>query len=264
MYLTVKPIWRDEVCVILAGGPSLRNIESFGPQLKMCQNFITINDSWRLLPSNIKAVNYFCDSSWWSMQLQKNPRSIDGHRSFHEMIYSGFWITIDPGFFDHPQVHFLKSTGQRGLELDPSCLRHGSNSGYQAINLAVHLGAKKIVLLGYDMKVVGYQTNWHKEPRAEAKAYERCIQQSMLPHFPSLVQPLKDLGVEVINANPESELTCFTRTTLEDALRYLQPGYAAPGSNLETEIEGRTAQQEKSSNVPAPLVWEGEMENWRS
>ena len=163
MQFTVKPIWKDQTCVILAGGPSLRGFnfdEEIGGN---CKNFITINDSWRLLPSGTKAINYFCDHAWWSMQLQKNLRSLDGHTSFHDMIYRGFWVTIshDPGFIDHPQIHVLTNTGQRGLELDPSGLRHGSNAGYQAINLAVHLGAKRIVLLGYDMKVDGNRTNWH-------------------------------------------------------------------------------------------------------
>ena len=71
MQFTVKPIWKDQTCVILAGGPSLRGFnfdEEIGGN---CKNFITINDSWRLLPSGTKAINYFCDHAWWSMQLQK-------------------------------------------------------------------------------------------------------------------------------------------------------------------------------------------------
>lgn len=259
---------RSQTCVILAGGPSLKEFvkssfegnidDGIGYLVKNCKNFITINDSWRLLPNGTKAVNYFCDAAWWSMQVQKNPRSVDGLTSFHDMIYRGNWITgsNDPVFTDHPQVNVLKLTGQRGLELDRGGLRHGSNSGYQAINLAVHLGAKRIVLLGYDMKVDSLRTNWHNEVRTPAHAYAATIQQSMLPHFPSLIEPLKDLGVEVINATPNSDLTCFPMMSLEDALR-VDP-------KLISCVPGQAFQKSTISEESPFPVWEDEMLDWRS
>ena len=274
MQFTVKPIWKDQTCVILAGGPSLRGFnfdEEIGGN---CKNFITINDSWRLLPSGTKAINYFCDHAWWSMQLQKNLRSLDGLTSFHDMIYRGFWVTIshDPGFIDHPQIHVLTNTGQRGLELDPSGLRHGSNAGYQAINLAVHLGAKRIVLLGYDMKVDGNRTNWHNEPRPQANAYADVIQRSMLPHYPTLIEPLKKLGVEVINATPDSALTCFPMMSLEEALKTVDVfAHAIPTDEHINEYRKRydldpyPTKPEKEDVGPLP-TWDdlGQMEDWRS
>ena len=153
--------------------------------------------------------------------MQKNLRSLDSLTSFHDMIYRGYWVkgSYDSSFDEHPQVRVLKFTGQRGLELDPSGLRHGSNSGYQAINLAVNLGAKRIVLLGYDMKVNGHRTHWHNEQRQDASVFAGTIRDTMLPHFHTLIDPLKVLGVEVINATPDSALTCFPMMMLEEALR---------------------------------------------
>lgn len=262
----VKPIWLTEekpaTCVIFGGGPSLRGFK--WDQLVPTQlKFITINDSWRILPSWLKAVNYFCDASWWSMQMQKNPRSLDGHTSFHDLIYRGNWITgsNDPMFTDHPQVNVLNLTGQRGLELDRSGLRHGSNSGYQAINLAVNLGAKRIILLGYDMKVTGLRTNWHDEARPPAHAYSDTIRDSMLPHFPSIIEPLNQVGVEVINATPDSELKCFPMMSLKEALIYNSNEFKPTHDETRPRVIPTIDSDE--SNGPIPL-WEDEMLDWRS
>jgi hypothetical protein len=51
----------------------------------------------------------------------------------------------------YPALQLLQVSGQPGLDLRPGWVRTGGHSGYTAINLAVHLGATRIVLLGYDM-----------------------------------------------------------------------------------------------------------------
>lgn len=231
MKWTASKIYKDETVFILAGGPSLRRevlgsipkrYAGFdGNTLRKFGKIITINDSWKLAP--IGSVNYFCDDTWWTTQVSKNPWAPDpktgmGFRSFHDQIYKGFWVTSSQAFLDHPQIKVLKFTGERGLEKDPSGLRHGSNSGYQAINLAYHLGAKKIVLLGYDMKCQGNRTHWHNEERPLANAFSSVLEKSMLPHFASLVEPLKEAGIEVVNANPNSVLDCWPKASLEEIL----------------------------------------------
>lgn len=217
MRYEVKREWEGETCVILAGGPSLRTQDlTVAWNHPSLPRVITINDSWRL---NIYAhVNYFCDLRWWQFQLAKNLRSFDGIRSFHDQIYKGFWVCGGTGFEDHPQVRQLRFTGQLGLENDPTGLRHGSNSGYAAINLAYLYGAKKIILLGYDMHFEKPErTHWHEngleEPATLAKALENCI-----PLFNYLVEPLAAAGVTVLNATPNSALKCFPTCTLEEAL----------------------------------------------
>ncbi len=242
----VPKLWPGATVVILAGGPSLRT-QNIGI-LRNCK-MLTINDSWRLLPSFALATSkpfkcgqcmgvpdkrdpvcplcfgtgqcstcamYFSDASWWQQSMAVNRRSKDNEHSFHDAIYKGWWFSGSPDFRDHPQVNALRLTGQTGLEDDPAGLRHGSNSGYAAINLAVHLGAKKIILLGYDMRMERGRSNWHDEARPLAS--ESVYEQSMLPHFRSLVAPLRRLGVSVVNATPDSALECFPTATLEDAL----------------------------------------------
>jgi hypothetical protein len=194
---------KGETIYLLAGGPSL---QGFDPKPLKGKTVITINDSWRVFPG--AKVHYFCDHRWWQDQIAINRRSLDGLRDFHEMIYKGFWVAGNYRFADHPQVRCLMLSGQCGLEKDPGKLCHGSNSGYQAINLAYHLGAKRVVLLGYDMKVApNGRTHWHNENRPDD--FGTILMKSMLPPFNTLVEPLKEAKVEVINATPDSALTCW-------------------------------------------------------
>jgi hypothetical protein len=218
MIYTVPKSWQGETCVILAGGPSLRDFSRFPSWItdSKCR-VIAINDSWRLWPYS--DVCYFCDPQWWQYQLAKNLRDKPtGTLSFHDAIYKEFWISTAPGFEHHPQVHTLKFNGQTGLSTDPTALHHGSNSGFACINLAALFGAKRIVLLGYDMKCdkTG-RTHWHNEPRPDG--FARVLEQSMLPLFSTLVTPLEEAGVEVINATPDSALTCWKYQPLEEALQ---------------------------------------------
>jgi hypothetical protein len=117
-----------------------------------------------------------------------------------------------------PGVKTLRLTGATGLEDDPGRLRHGSNSGYQAINLAYHFGAKRIVLLGMDMHTDGH-CHWRKRTVETTPGdFNQTLRQTMLPKFNSLVEPLREVGVEVFNATPGSALTCWPLCTLEEFL----------------------------------------------
>ncbi len=221
MIWKVPKISNGETFAILAGGPSLKD---FDPSvLKGCR-VITINDSWRISPK--ADYLYFCDKKWWQYHQDRNLRSLDNKISFHELIYKGFWVKGGPGFNDHPQVHSLAFCGQVGLSHCPESLRHGSNSGYAAINLAYLLGASKIILLGYDLDFSGSVTHWHREPREQPTEFRRTLEHSMLPLFPFLVDPLEEAGVKVINANPNSALLCWPRMELQEALEHGKSEYS--------------------------------------
>lgn len=214
----VPRAWEGETAVILAGGPSLREFDTeIFRQLSPRPRVIAINDSWRIWPD--ADVCYFCDAAWFCDQERKNRAAIDGLTRFYEMTRWGFWVKggEEPGGPRLPHdVHVLRFTGQRGYDPDPGSLRHGSNSGYQAIHLAAHYGAARILLLGYDMHVQTGRTHWHGEDRP--RDFGNIIRHSFLPHFPTLVEPLRLRGIEVLNCTPGSALTCWPMAKLEDAL----------------------------------------------
>ena len=120
-------------------------------------------------------------------------------------------------------VSYLLS--QVALCREPSTVAHGNNSGYAAINLAWHLGASEIVLLGYDMRpgeVLGqdrngnnvHQIHWHDNHPVPTRP---TVFEKMKGYFPPLAQELENEGVKVWNATPGSALECFERISL----RYL-------------------------------------------
>src|SRR5690606_24516492 len=103
---------------------------------------ICINDAHRMAPW--ADVLYSSDRSWWP--------HYKGVPSFGGLKFGiGSGIGKANAFHQLPDVSVLRNTGYDGLEMAPTGLRNGRNSGYAAVNLAVHLGASRVVLLGYDM-----------------------------------------------------------------------------------------------------------------
>jgi hypothetical protein len=194
---TVPPLWPGATVVCLAGGPSLtqEDVDACRDRARV----IAVKDAIRLAPW--ADALYACDARWWKQYGQ--TLTFAWERRF----------ALEPKASDWAQV--LRNTGELGLERQPDGLRTGKNSGYQAINLAVHFGARRIVLLGYDMQPDRNQHHWFgKHPYSQIPppydVFLRC--------FPSIVEPLQALGVQVVNATRRTALTCFPRVTLEDAL----------------------------------------------
>lgn len=96
-------------------------------------------------------------------------------------------------------------------------IHFGSNSGYQAINLAYLLGAKKIVLLGYDMhrhgdKVHFFGSHPYHKPNEGPNNF---MMKDWCEKFELLAKDLELDGVEVLNATRKTVLTAFKLQGLE-------------------------------------------------
>lgn len=106
-----------------------------------------------------------------------------------------------------------------GISAEPGVLHHGGHSGFQALGLAVARGARRIVLLGYDLRAgPGGRMHWHgvhpaplRNPSPEALA-------RWAGAFPCAAADLARMGVTVINASRRTALTCFERQPIEAAL----------------------------------------------
>ena len=103
---------------------------------------IAVNNSYALAPW--ADAMWATDAKWWNWH-QGVPSFTSPKWSLEHSAWNNFRAK-------YPDVQRLRNTGHLGLEHDPSGIRNGRNSGFAAINLAVHYGAAKIVLLGYDMQ----------------------------------------------------------------------------------------------------------------
>lgn len=215
-YWTAPELWPGETAVILGGGPSLteaqvRHARASGARI------IAINDAWRLAWG--ADVLYFCDDKWWEWHHKKLAGwpgiIVRLHAPKHD--------------FGDPRIKVLRRIGKEGMAppevRDGIC--HGQDSGYQAINLAVLLGARRIVLLGIDMHapLVNGRPKLHwfgDHPGGTAPG----VFASMLVNYPRLADELKKRGIEVVNCAPGSKLTVFPMMKLEDALPLSQAAAA--------------------------------------
>lgn len=207
----VPRLFPNSTILCLGCGPSLTRAD-----VDACRGVapvIAINDAVSLAPW--AEVLYACDAAWWHFH--------DGVPTFRGPKFSIMNLQPRKGDPGHPAgVTVLANTGEQGLERDPSGLRAGlrggSNSGYQAINLAVHLGASRIVLLGYDMQpAANGRTHFfgdHPERIRKASQYGMFRRS-----FEALVDPLQQLGIDVVNCSRQTALQCFPRWPLADALR---------------------------------------------
>jgi hypothetical protein len=203
--MVVPKVWPGETVICIANGPSLTVDD-----VDYCRGMgrvICVNDTYRLAPW--ADCLYGCDAKWWKWQFRFHKDRIEAFEGLRYAMKS----KTSPN--NWPLVEVLKNTGPTGLELDPGGLRTGRNSGSQAINLAVHLGAAKIVLLGYDMSLgQGGKSHWFGEHPDRAKPPLTVFRRL----FPTIAKPLKEAGIEVLNCSRRSALTCFPKVPLESAL----------------------------------------------
>ncbi len=106
----------------------------------------------------------------------------------------------------------LISLDMPGLSTEQGTIYRGGNSGYQAVNLAYLLGARRILLLGFDMCIEGKKRHWfgdHPGKLNMASNYKNFARA-----FESIV-PAK-YGIEILNLSRRTALDCFPRHNLED------------------------------------------------
>ncbi len=198
------PSWPGETAFLIGGGPSLTpaDVASVRGQGRV----IAINDAYRLAPW--ADLLYACDQRWWTWH--QGVSSFTGPRF-------GLHSPADP--ITWPHIQMLQNTGPLGLERDPSGVRTGLNSGYQAINLAVHCGVARIILLGYDLcRGPRYEAHWFGEhPDGPPSPYDQ-----MREAFETLVAPLSEIPVEVINCSRRTALGAFPCRAIEGVLKDLR------------------------------------------
>lgn len=196
------------LAVCLASGPSLTQAD-----VDYCRHratVIAVNDAVLLAPW--ADVLYSSDRSWWRRVGLKS-----GYNGLKVKVANAPWKKSDKSIYPREEfgIVILRNMGEAGLELDRTSLRNYQNSGSAAINLAVHLGAKRILLLGYDMRASskGLTHFFERSPQPIRSPYIRFRQLTK-----TMVEPLREAGIEVINCTPKSALDCFPMMPLREAL----------------------------------------------
>lgn len=170
-----------------ASGPSLSSTDC---QILHRANIpiIAVNNSWRAAP--YCSAIYAADCCWW------------------EEHYSTITSLAERWCGD-------QFTARRfGINCFHSALPGPYNSGQRAIELAIHLGANRILLLGYDCSI-RHGTHWHGNHQLLANPDKFSV-----AHWHDEFSRLKAAvgSTEIINCSRHTRLTCFPRQSLEAAL----------------------------------------------
>lgn len=194
-----------ETFVIVASGPSLTK-----EQVDYCRGkakVMVINDNYKIAPW--ADYLYGCDAHWWDWHKEDV-------KDFH-----GVRFTLNEAWDNYRdlinllKINVVQSMAGDGLTKS-NVIFQGANSGHQAINLAYLLGARKIILIGYDMQEspegVGHWFGEH--PDGVRSPYNEWI-----PGYNKLANDCRERGVDVVNCTISTALKCFRMDTLENALR---------------------------------------------
>lgn len=196
--------WSGETCVIVASGPTARDVPI--EKARGLAHFIAINESWRLAPW--AEILLGCDASFW-----------DAKNGVPE--YSGIKLCLERGpTTKNWGINFLPSKRPDDrivLNEEIGKVGWGGNSGFNAFNLAIQFGCRKVILVGYDMRI-DYGVHWHGKhaegmgnpTRGNAERWRRAMD--------AAAKPVRDHGVMAINCSPISALQNYPKMTFEEAL----------------------------------------------
>lgn len=147
------------------------------------------------------------DRRWWI----ENP---------HAVKFAGMKFTVDPPGgcerFKHPDVISMKNGGAVLFDDRPTHLGGGGNSGFHAVHLAAHFGARRVLLCGFDMKPSKNGQHWFGEH--EWRQNFQMPFDLFIERFTQSAPAFRKRGIEIINCTPGSALKCFPFMSLQEAL----------------------------------------------
>lgn len=222
----IPEIWKDGTCIVIGGGTSL--IEQFGipsevvsqvyagtadisvysPYLKSIHNhhIIAVNMAYKL--GDWVDCMFFGDTGFW--------RS----RKANILQFQGLRVTCASDVFDDRiKVVHKNLRKKRGITFHPGMVSWNFNSGAAAINLAINFGAKRIILLGFDMYLdEGNNQHWHKVYKSSLNTVHDTMKKH-LAGFPVIAEDIEGKGIEIINCSPKSSIACFPKANIWEVLK---------------------------------------------
>ena len=194
-YFNPGRIWEGKTVALLASGESMN--QAVADSVRHLPR-IAINSTYKLAKD--ADIVYSGDAPWWYEQ-KEDLSQLPGLKltiEYHTGVY--------PNCPDFVQV--LRWGGSHGFDDRPGYIRWGGHSGYQALHLAASLGAKRILLFGYDCHG-GHWHGKHAQPLGNPtdKTFRKWVQ-----HFGYIAPELALRGIEVINCTAGSRIVCFPFT----------------------------------------------------
>lgn len=225
----VPEIWKDGTCIVIGGGTSLidqfnipkevvekvytgrENASVYSPYLSLIHkhHIIAVNMSFQL--GDWVDCVFFGDHGFWK------------RKHIELLAFQGLRVTCrSEELIRDDRVKFLQMNPRKkqGITFNPpGVISWNFNSGGAAINLAVQFGAKRIILLGFDMNLdANNNQHWHKEYTSPLSSVKDSMHQH-LKGFPVMAEDIKGTGIEIINCSPNSAIQCFPKANIWEVLK---------------------------------------------
>ncbi len=202
-YWKIPRIWEGATAYILGGGSSLlkENLE-----LIHNERVIGINNSFMM--------GDWVDVCWWG-----DPRWFDwNEKELAE--FGGLKVCCCASLMQRQGVKVVRRGKPMGLELRPDFISWNKSSGGSGVDLAVHLGASKVVLLGFDMhyeEKTG-NNNWHDLHKVKQHSFDPYPR--FMESFAHIRKDAQERGVEMINSTMNSSIpeACIKKKPLEEVI----------------------------------------------
>jgi hypothetical protein len=188
------------IITLIGGGPSAADLDAAHiPGLR-----IGVNDAAFHKPCDL----FFTNDHGYALGIRQQIEAFPGERHLnirhkHQHQFEGWPVTIWRRVEERePTTDGMRlSSGPGGT---PGC------SGYVALNLAMRLGAKTIVLFGYD-----FDSAYHYFFSADP--FPRKDIPGVIESFRMVAPWYRKRGIKVLNANPASAIDAFERITHAEA-----------------------------------------------
>lgn len=200
-----KDLYKDKTVIILGGGPSLNELDV---NLLKNTQFIVVNSACRKVSKfAIKDdILYFSDNSWnenWpNLTLSWPGIVVTSNRNTKARLGN---------LVNRLNINDLTNF----MEVKSDYVQ--ASSGHTAACLGVYLGSKKIILIGFECKFINGKSHGHDDYRMDDTG---PFKNRFLPGWKGLSLRFKELGVQVINSTPDSEIKDFEYMDLEKAINH--------------------------------------------
>lgn len=192
------PDWSGGVAAIVAAGASAVDAD-FALLRGRCR-VIVVNRSCELVPW--ADALYVADGRFW----ENSPAA----RSF-----VGLRITAHRDAARAYKLQFVTVSGEHRFLIESAgTIGHGGHSGFQAINLAVQFGARRILLIGFDL----CGEHWHERHAPPLRDPRPQTLDKWRRRLDGQADRLAELGVDVVNCSLASALTRYQKLPLPEAL----------------------------------------------
>jgi hypothetical protein len=209
MPYSVPRAWPGETCAILASGPSMSR--DVCERIRGRCRTIAVSNQGIPTRDSITGVVHAALAPWADVLYSSDAKWWNAHRA-EAMKFAG--LKIGGAQVPHWEgLHHLAFSPKAPFDERPTHLVTGANSGYQAVHLAAHFGASRILLFGFDMRVVGQRQHWFGNHPVPLNT--RCRFSGWIVNFARLAPALAKRGIELVNCTPGSALRGMKVSTLE-------------------------------------------------